>query len=826
MAGNQKVKRNARVFNPIQDTANQYDREVVAKPVDTFVQHKAMENAGARYRSLALGFRDFLPAANAFLKRKFDEKVAKEEAQGEKLYYETGSQRLSWEDFREKEDERLRKAGISTSVRNGYLKARMANEANVFKESLYNAYNSGEARITMPDGTEIPVAESDDPAVFTKWAMGYMNSYIRDNMGEDADPEYFSKIFVPQMEQTLNEVTAKHISERNAVLKDRAIKEQNALVRGSLENLVDDDGKVTTDAKRAASAVASLQSAMKELQKNGVGTDLIKEALFKQVYGMAMANAVGEGEKLLHILSDVSFPDGTKFSDSYDMLQKISKGAEEVEYMRFNVARRAKQNQQDAEREARDTAMFELYRDYLWKGEPVPPEKMLEFAESIGVQDLSQLVSMSQNIAQGWFPSRKGPELGYGPYGDMTEKQFKRASEELKRDILFDLMNGSIPTKEQLYAMSDFMTDADRKEIIKQIDEFHKGNNKLMNDIRPAIEDILSAVSASDPDFTPFNIDSTEGANICMSAFGIMDKIREQMQGEGKVFSDTDPNFFVNRQELINRFKNTVTPDMYALLSYMGKSNCTVDNVIATIQTDIGKTRQNIGNIGNGPYDEPVKAGMLGYMERLTQMNEQAHKLRQLMTADTGGQVESHLAKGIRERVETRKMFADEPYSPPSRPSTEKADSASGQAEWGYKPMPRPTGKPKLDRWSKDVTDAAKKYGIPEALIYGTMLQESGGHMLGKNGKTLTSSAGALGLMQLMPATAKGLGVNPHNPRENIMGGAKYLRQMLDMFNGDVEKAAWAYNAGPAAVKRGRKPKETQGYIPAIVANYRRFSQA
>lgn len=82
------------------------------------------------------------------------------------------------------------------------------------------------------------------------------------------------------------------------------------------------------------------------------------------------------------------------------------------------------------------------------------------------------------------------------------------------------------------------------------------------------------------------------------------------------------------------------------------------------------------------------------------------------------------------------------------------------------------------------------------------------------------SPAGAIGMMQLMPATAAELGVDPHDPEANVNGGARYLRQMLQMFDGDIERALAAYNAGPAAVRRynGVPPyRETRAYVAAVL---------
>jgi soluble lytic murein transglycosylase-like protein len=119
------------------------------------------------------------------------------------------------------------------------------------------------------------------------------------------------------------------------------------------------------------------------------------------------------------------------------------------------------------------------------------------------------------------------------------------------------------------------------------------------------------------------------------------------------------------------------------------------------------------------------------------------------------------------------------------------------------------------------VAEAARRNGVDPALVAGVIEAESGFNA------GAVSPAGAQGLMQLMPSTARGLGVTDSlDPTQNVMGGAKLLRQLLDRYQGDTRLALAAYNAGPGAVdKHGGVPPyaETQRYVPKVLAAAERF---
>lgn len=165
-----------------------------------------------------------------------------------------------------------------------------------------------------------------------------------------------------------------------------------------------------------------------------------------------------------------------------------------------------------------------------------------------------------------------------------------------------------------------------------------------------------------------------------------------------------------------------------------------------------------------------------------------------------------------------------------SAASVEQLPNATSMEPYNNKPLAALAAGPNLlpisltklsgttSNFDEIIEKASELYNIPTKLLKSVIKQESNFN------PNAISHAGASGLMQLMPDTAKGLGVkNIFDPQENIYGGAKYLRQMLNKYNDNLELALAAYNAGPGNVeKHGGIPpfKETINYIQKIKSSF------
>jgi soluble lytic murein transglycosylase-like protein len=178
--------------------------------------------------------------------------------------------------------------------------------------------------------------------------------------------------------------------------------------------------------------------------------------------------------------------------------------------------------------------------------------------------------------------------------------------------------------------------------------------------------------------------------------------------------------------------------------------------------------------------------------------------------------IEEILAEEI-ERFEDFVLLETPPAPPPAIPATAWAN-------------PLPGARPPVARTAVDpealIRASSEKYNVPEVMVRSIMAAESSFNPNARSPK------GAIGLMQLMPATARELGYNPHIPEQNVDAGTRYLRMLLDRYQDShdwLRRTIAAYNAGPGAVARhgGVPPfRETRNYVTRVLSYLKYYHQA
>lgn len=176
----------------------------------------------------------------------------------------------------------------------------------------------------------------------------------------------------------------------------------------------------------------------------------------------------------------------------------------------------------------------------------------------------------------------------------------------------------------------------------------------------------------------------------------------------------------------------------------------------------------------------------------------------------------SNLCRVVSRIQEIEARFAPQSKRLQSKQRDRTFSEALRKSEEGIAPHKEAARRDHQEGFSQTLDGLAKRYAVDPNLVRSVIVAESGGD------PNAVSPKGALGLMQLMPATASHLGVDdPFDPIQNLEGGIKYLAQLIDRYDGDVEKALAAYNAGPGAVDRhgGIPPfRETQAYVKKVLS--------
>jgi soluble lytic murein transglycosylase-like protein len=211
-----------------------------------------------------------------------------------------------------------------------------------------------------------------------------------------------------------------------------------------------------------------------------------------------------------------------------------------------------------------------------------------------------------------------------------------------------------------------------------------------------------------------------------------------------------------------------------------------------------------------GPLQDPGALART-LMERM--QVRAADRLLRLLSGSEAGEVREQDGKVLEQLLEMAARAARE-AEPEASPEVSPDRSRTEVSRKGA----TPAGSVKM---AEIIEDAARRYGVDPLLVRCVIRAESGFR------PGSTSPRGAMGLMQLMPGTARDLGVrNAYDPEENVHAGTRYLKSLLDRYGGDLPRALAAYNWGMGNVDRrpGRLPEETRRYVAGILQEYQKTS--
>ncbi len=228
-----------------------------------------------------------------------------------------------------------------------------------------------------------------------------------------------------------------------------------------------------------------------------------------------------------------------------------------------------------------------------------------------------------------------------------------------------------------------------------------------------------------------------------------------------------------------------------------------------------------------------MRSSLLASIALVTALCARGGEARAQIWMSRGSDGSLHFTNVAAQRRQNARVFISSRDSRPAAPTPAAANASVATPVMAQPPMPGASAETRARyletardparyaRFDAFIREAAALYQLPEALLRAVIRQESDFNPFS------VSSSGALGLMQLLPSTAASMTVqDPFDPRQNILGGARYLRVLANTFNGDLILTLAAYNAGSGAVIRyGTVPPydETQHYVRQVIRYYYQY---
>lgn len=396
------------------------------------------------------------PSLRRFTERRMEEQKDADLAQGQ-LIYEMESNRQSWADFVKANPQH---AKANPWIREGYLRARMANEGENYR-SWVQAQASGPNASVDIGGTKVPLSEAT-PEQSALWFQQQKQRYVQEVMGGETDPVLFSEIFIPMAEAAERELNSRIISYQQDVMWNKAIGEHTKLITNSLRGAVEAGAFDGPDAEQnMASLGARFSDVARQLIRDGVPPKQVNEAIVDSIITFADANDIDDVTSILDIVKHIETSPGSYLGDIPEVAKTVEGAKDSIQVERYWAMKHAEDKKRMEEAEARRVDEIAIVNQFIANPLKMPKAMQKAFAQKYGVDALTRLLSDLRSIHT--YSKGDGSGSGGGS-GKLTMSDY---------DLMSRLIQGDTTVTPKQIIDSNF-TDSKKTEMLVKLSE--KGN--------------------------------------------------------------------------------------------------------------------------------------------------------------------------------------------------------------------------------------------------------------------------------------------------------------------------------------------------------------
>lgn len=457
----------------------------VATPVRSGYVSRDVPSLGAA-NALAEALSSLQPSLSRFARKQAEETQKSDVAAGEALYA-LQENRQSWSDFVKANPEH---AGANPWVREGYLRARMANEAANYRTWL-QAQSVGENAVVQDGEAKIGLAEAN-PDQTAKWLQQQKMRYIKENMGGVMDPGLYSEIFTPLAESAERELSSKIISYQQDALIDKSIGEHSKLIENTLRGAIESGAFDGPESEQAKAHIGTQISTMaREMIRDGIPPQQVNAAVVDTLLALADDNDVEDADEILSLAQHVETSKGSYLGNIPAIKKQFEQAIDAKNQENYWKNVQAEQMRKQKEAEAKRIDDTQLASVYIDNPLSVPKKTRLAYIQKYGMDNYTDLIRSLKTMDSYNDEASGGKGGGSG-------------SDKIAAQMWFRIATNDMPTPQEI--MNAGMSKTETINLLKTVStKTAKEENKLWKDYGSLVENAVftDLYATKNPDELP-----------------------------------------------------------------------------------------------------------------------------------------------------------------------------------------------------------------------------------------------------------------------------------------------------------------------------------